>query len=113
VPPAVVERAPASGDEAAAVREVIELFLDATEAGRFDAALALLAEPVRSRYSASRLAADFSADPSAPARLAAVRAALGQGVSVRGDAAVLLLENGRHLLAVREQGAWRIAALEE
>lgn len=112
-PPAVVEVAPASPDEASAVRGVIERFLDAAEAGKFDAALALLAEPVRSRYSAQRLAADFTADPSAKARLGAVRAALGQGVSVRGGAAVLPLANGRQLRAVQEQGAWRIAALEE
>lgn len=112
-PPAVVEVAPAVPAEALAVRGVVERFLDAAEAGKFDAALTLLAEPLRSRYSAQRLAADFAADPSAKARLAAVRAALGQRVSVRDGAAVLPLENGRQLRAVQEQGAWRIAALEE
>lgn len=112
-PPAVVEAAAVTPDEALAVREVVTRFVDAAEGGRFDAALALLAEPVKGRYSAQRLAADFAADPSAKARLAAVRAALRQGVTVRAEEAVLPLGHGRQLRAVKEQGAWRIAALEE
>lgn len=112
-PPAVLDAVPAAPDEELAVRELITRFLDAAEAGRFDEALALLAEPVRGRYSAARLASDFAADPGAKARLGAVRAALGQGVTVRGEEAVLPLENGRRLRALHERGAWRIAALEE
>lgn len=112
-PEPVVVAAPTSPDESRAVREVVERFLDAAEAGKFADALALLAEPVRSRYSVERIEVDFAADPSAKARVARVRAALAGEIGVRADVAVLPLEGGRRLRAVREPGGWRIAALEE
>lgn len=111
--PVVVAPPRSSPDERRAAHEAIGRFLDAAEAGKFADALALLAEPWRSRYSAQRLGADFTADPSVKARLANARAALGRTIDVRGDTAVLPLENGKRLRAVREQGAWRVAALEE
>lgn len=104
---------PESPDGARAVRELIERFLDAAEAGKFAGVLPLLAEPVRSRYSVERLAADFGAEPTAKARLAQVRAALAKDVEIRAGVAVLPLESGRRLRAVRETDGWRIAALEE
>ncbi|MEW6430386.1 MAG: hypothetical protein AB1730_02655 [Myxococcota bacterium] len=104
---------PAAFDEARAVRDVVVRFLDAAEAGKFAEVLPLLAEPVRSRYSPERLAADFGAEPTAKSRLARVRAALPNQLEVRLGVALLPLDTGRHLRAVRETDGWRIAALEE
>jgi len=89
-------------------------FLAAAEGGRFDEARSFLAAPLRDRYSAERLKADFEAEPPAMERLARARRALSTSkATIDGATARVPLDNGRSLRAVREAGGWKIAALEE
>lgn len=106
--------APPGLDPRMAPRDALVGFLDAAEAGRFGDALACLATPLRARYSAERLEADFVLEPLAKERLARARRALGQGTMSLEDAAARLpLDNGRQLRLVREAEGWKLAALEE
>jgi hypothetical protein len=89
-------------------------FLDAVAAGRFDEVHARLAAPLRQRYSVERLEADYVAEPLAGERVARARRALAHTPwVVDGAVARLPLGDGHHLTAVLEDGAWKVAALEE
>ena len=112
-PPSPSSAAPSavSGD-AGGARALAEAFLQAAERGDHRAVWKLLAPELRARYVPERLAADFAVEPLAKERLARVRAALDQGFTVRGDQATLALGAGRAFVLVKEQGAWRVAALE-
>ncbi|MBL8956510.1 MAG: hypothetical protein JNK82_37390, partial [Myxococcaceae bacterium] len=92
---------------------VLTEFLDAAEAGRFDAALALLSTSWRNRYTAKRFEDDFGREPLARERLARARAALQGGAWVVDAAgAQLPLGEGRAVRLEREGEAFKLVALE-
>ncbi len=99
-------------DSQAAARAVLDAFITAAVARRFDQVLPLLARPLRERYSVARLERDFGADPLASARLAELKHK-ANGPLVEGkDSASLAWASGRWLRLVKEPEGWRIAALE-
>ena len=90
-------------------RETLVAFVAATEARRFDDAWALLARPLRDRYSAVRLAHDFDAEPLAAARIAQIKRQLDQPFL---DATTFRWAEGKALKLTLEPEGWRIASLE-
>ncbi|MBF5040908.1 hypothetical protein FGE12_00790 [Aggregicoccus sp. 17bor-14] len=96
----------------AAPRAALERFLEAAEAGRWPEAWSLLAGPLRARYTPERLGADFRAEPLARERLQRARAALPGPLVLEGAEARLELGQGRAVRLVREDGGYRVAALE-
>lgn len=105
--------APAPGS-AARARAAARTFVRAVDHRDFEAAYAALAGPLRGRYTPARLKADFeAAGKAATGAVDRIRAALkdGAAVVVRGDRAYLPLGGDRRLRLVREDGAWRVAAL--
>jgi len=110
--PVKPEPAVPAADPQVAVRAVVQAFIAATEARKFDEVLALLAKPLRARYSVKTLERDFGADPLAAARLAELKHK-SNGPLVEGkDSASLAWASGRSLRLVKEAEGWRIAALE-
>ena len=101
-----------AAEPAAAVRAVVEAFIVAVEAGRFDQVWPLLAKPLRERYSVELLARDFEADPLAGARIAELKHKSNAPLLEGKDAASLAWAEGRSLRLVKEPDGWRIAALE-
>ena len=99
-------------DPDAAVRAVVERFIAASEARKFDQVWPLLARPLRERYSVERLARDFEADPLAAARLAELKHKANGPLLEGKDSASLAWATGRSLRLVKEADGWRIAALE-
>ena len=88
-------------------------FLDAADAGRFEAALAMLSASWRNRYTAERFAADFAHEPLAKERLARARSALERGAwVVDAGGAQLPLGEGRAVRLTREGDGYRVVALE-
>ena len=103
---------PAPVDDQSALRMVVQRFVMAAEAGRFDEVLSLLARPLRERYSVELLTRDFGTDPLAPARLSQIKLkAFGPFVETKETASVEWAA-GRALRLVREPDGWRIATLE-
>ena len=98
-------------DSQGALREVVASFVTATEARRFEQVRALLARPLRDRYSARTLERDFGADPQASERVAQIKKATASVVETK-DVAALEWSEGRLLRLVREPEGWRISALE-
>lgn len=103
--------APVPEDARGAVREVVQAFVIATEARRFDQVLPLLARPLRERYSVERLERDFGADPLALDRLAQIKQSTAPVLESK-EAASIEWSAGRSLRLVHEAEGWRIAALE-
>jgi hypothetical protein len=98
---------------AATPERALGAFLDAAGAGDFTAAYALLAGPLRERYTPEALARDFRAEPEAASRLARARAALARPAERASDAeARFPLGPQRAVRLVREPDGWRVAALE-
>ncbi len=93
-------------------RESLERFLSATGRGDFEAAFQMLNGSWRSRYTPALLQNDFAAEPGARDRLARARAALGAELVWSGQSAALPLGGGKAVRLVREDGAYKIAALE-
>lgn len=88
-------------------------FLDAAEAGQFEAALSLLSASWRNRYTARRFEDDFTREPLAKERLVRARTALGRGGwIVDAGGAQLPLGEGRAVRLEREGEAYRVVALE-
>ena len=109
-PPPVVTRPPAPAvDPHAAQRAVVRAFVQATDAHRFEEAWALLARPLRDRYTAARLAEDFEAEPLAAARLEQLKRRLDGPFA---DSNTLAWAEGKALRLTLEPDGWRIAALE-
>ena len=98
-------------DTQRALRDVVQAFIDATEARKFEQVRALLTRPLRDRYSAKTLERDFGADPQASERVAQIKKATASLVESE-DAAALEWSEGRSLRLVREAEGWRISALE-
>ena len=96
----------------AAPRQALERFVASVDRGDFQAAYLLLAQPWRNRYTPARLEKDFQLEPQAKDRVARVRAALGGPLEVSRDGAQLPLGGGRAVRLVREDGDYKIAALE-
>jgi len=96
----------------AAPRQALERFVASVDRGDFKAAYLLLAQSWRDRYTPARLEKDFQLEPQAKDRVARVRAALGGPLEVSRDGAQLPLGGGRAVRLVREDGDYKIAALE-
>lgn len=94
------------------LRAVVQSFVAASEARRFDEVHALLAKPLRDRYSAKQLERDFTADPLAAARIAQLKLKANAPIVGSGESASLEWATGRSLRLVHEAQGWRIAALE-
>lgn len=104
---------PESGD--AAPRAALDAFLAAQQAGDFQKAYALLAAPLRDRYTPERLQQDYVRDRDlADDKLSRIRAALASGarLEVQGAQARLPLGPDKAARLVLEEGTWRVAALE-
>jgi hypothetical protein len=88
-------------------------FLDAADAGQFEAALALLSAPWRNKYTAKRFEDDFAKEPLAKERLSRARTALAKGGwVVDAGGAQLPLGEGRAVRLEREGDTYRVVALE-
>ena len=132
IKPEVVALTP-SVDSQAELRAVVNAFVAAAEARRFEQVLPLLAKPLRDRYSAKTLERDFGADPLASERLGQIKSKLtepapfaerdesanfrpldGGHLRVHDRSATLEWAPGRSLRLKFESAAesWRIAALE-
>lgn len=110
---APVKPTPADAEEAP--RAALQAFLEAQAAGDYARAYALLAAPLRARYTPERLQSDYVRDHElADDKLARVRAALSAHAPLllRGDQAELPLGPERSVKLLREAGAWHVAALE-
>ncbi len=92
--------------------EALIRFLDAVEAGDFDAAYRMMAGSWRARYTPQRLQQDFEGEPLARERVARARAALASPPIVRDNSAEFSLGDGKAVRLVREEGIFRVAALE-
>lgn len=95
-----------------APREALRRFLEAAQAGRWAEAHALLAAPLRARYTPERLEADFRLEPLSRERLLRAQAALSGPVTLSPDGARFPVGAGRAVQLVREGGEYRVAALE-
>ncbi len=102
----------ASGGSTQAASEVLADFIAAADSQDFERAYRLLSGPLRARYTPERLRRDFEEEPLAKDRLERARQALRQGPSVRGDVADFPLGSGKAVRLVREDGTFRVAALE-
>ncbi len=92
---------------------VLAEFLDAADAGRFEAALSLLSASWRNRYTAKRFEDDFGREPLAKERLSRARTALERGGwIVDAGGAQLPLGEGKAVRLEREGEAYRVVALE-
>ena len=97
---------------AATAAEALAAFIDAANAGDFDRAYALLSGDWRARYTPERLKSDFEAEPLAKERLERARVASAQAPVVRGDVAEFPIGAGKAVRLVKENGNFRVAALE-
>ncbi len=99
--------------EASGAREALLAFLAAADAGRFDECYRELAAPLRARYTPERLAEDFrSSREAAKENVARARAAAASDPEGDGRQVSFAIGPGKAVRLIRENGAWRIAALE-
>lgn len=110
-PTPVVVTQPAE-DRQAALRAVVQRFVEATEARHFEEVLPLLAKPLRERYTVKNLERDFGADPLAAARLEEIKKKVSGSFVEAKDSAALEWAQGRALRLVQEADGWRISSLE-
>jgi hypothetical protein len=110
VAPAAPAPPPVAREDAA--RAALGSFVDAAEQGDFTRAYALLAGPLRARYTPERLESDFRAEPLAKERLARARAALANAPLLDAGGARFPIGDGRAVRLVLEDGAFRVASLE-
>ena len=94
------------------VHVTLQQFIEAVDQRDFTAARALLSSPWRAQYTAERLQADYAADPLAPERMKRLKAAVALPASTQDPHAELQLDPGRAVKLVREEGGWKISALE-
>lgn len=118
-PPKPVKREPTTvvvpeppEDRQAALRAVVQQFVTATEARRFEEVLPLLTKSLRARYSVESLARDFGADPLAAARLEEIKKKVSGSFVEAKDSAALEWAAGRSLRLAWEPEGWRISAIE-
>ncbi len=112
-PVAVSPPAPAPRTDADEARAALLAFVAAAEERRFEACYEMLAAPLRARYTAARLAADWRlAETVAGERLARARASAAAAPQIRGDQASFPVGTGRAVLLVREAAGWRVASLD-
>lgn len=104
--------APAAPPESPA-RVALVAFLDAADAGRFEACYRMLSGALRARYTTERLAADFRAAPEgARERLSRARAAAAGTPEIADGRAEFPIGAGKAVRLVREDDRWRVEALE-
>lgn len=96
----------------AEARETLQQFLTAAERGDFTAAYRLLSGAWRAQYTPERFARDFEAEPLAKERLARARVAATRPGQPQGDSVLFPIGDGKAVKLVREDGAFRVAALE-
>ncbi len=99
-------------DSQAELRAVLQAFVTAAETKRFSDVHALLAKPLRDRYSVDQLSVDFLAEPLASARLAQIKLKSEAPFAESKASASLEWASGRAVRLVREPDGWRVAALE-
>lgn len=99
-------------DAQAPMRAVVRAFVAAAEAKEFEVVRGLLVRSLRERYSGALLARDFGAEPLAAARVAQIKAKVDGAFVERGESATLSWAEGRAVRLAREEGEWRISALE-
>jgi hypothetical protein len=92
--------------------EVLADFIAAADRGDFDRAYQLLSGEWRARYTPDRLRRDFLDEPLAKERLERARSALAQRPAIHGEVAEFPIGDGKAVRLVREQGDFRVAALE-
>ena len=96
-----------------AASQVLAEFIAAAEAGEFGRAYQLLSGEWRARYTPARLEQDFADEPLAKERLERARGALSRGARLVGaEVAEFPIGGDRAVRLVREQGDFRVAALE-
>lgn len=105
--PDAMARTPA-GEAKVALRR----FVDAVEAEDFAAAYALLAAPLRARYTPERFAEDFRREPLADERLTRARAALTAPPEKTPDGFAFPISDGKAVELVREPDGYRLVAIE-
>lgn len=98
--------------DATAAAQTLRTFLDAADRGDFTTAYALLAAPLRARYTAQTLARDFAQEPLARERLARARLALERPPLLRADGVDFPIGDGKAVRLIREGREHRVAALE-
>jgi hypothetical protein len=98
---------------ATGARDALLAFVAAAEAGRFDECYRNLAGPLRARYTPDRLASDFhEAAAVAKERLARAKAAADAQPTGDDSQATFPIGGDKAVRLVRDDGVWRIAALE-
>ncbi len=103
----VVESPPTDEAKVALTR-----FLNAVESLDWEKAWSLLSAPLRARYTPDRFREDFQREPLARERLRRARLALKGQVKVAGNEATISLGADRAVRLVREEGGYRVAAIE-
>lgn len=98
--------------DAQEAKEVLGDFIAAASARDFARAYLLLAGTLRARYTPQRLAEDFDAEPLAKERLERARQALRLPPALHGDVAEFAIGPEKAVRLVRENGTFRVAALE-
>lgn len=94
-------------------KETLRAFLSSVDGGDFAGAYALLSGGWRAQYTPAAFAQDFQAEPLARERLARARAALdGAAPQFEGDTVLFPIGDGKAVRLVREDGTFRVAALE-
>ncbi|MDQ3263057.1 MAG: hypothetical protein M3Y59_05265 [Myxococcota bacterium] len=94
-------------------QQTLRAFLSAVDGRDFAGAYALLSGGWRAQYTPAAFAQDFQSEPLAQERLARARAALdGAAPRFEADEVLFPIGDGKAVRLVREDGTFKVAALE-